>query len=92
MLQQFSLLYIRKLYKEYKELYKQYQEIVANFCPDKGDLSEGCQGSVFSKIPHSRCSAEFSCPGTAESGTISHPAACEQFVLFSQTVKERSEI
>ena len=56
MLQRFSLLYIRKLYTEYEELDMQFPEIVANFCSDKKDLSEGCQGSVFNKITHSHCS------------------------------------
>lgn len=74
MLQRFSLLYVRKLYKGYEELDTQFQEIVANFCSDKEDLSEGCQGSVFNKIPHSHCSTQLCQPGTAQLGMISHTA------------------
>lgn len=51
----------------------QFQEIVSNFCSDKKDLSEGCQGSVFNKITHSHCSTQF-CHPTDQSGMISQTA------------------
>lgn len=72
----------KRIVQEFKELYEHYQESAANFCPNKGDLSEVCRGRVFNRIPYSRGSSQFSYPGSAQAGTVSHPAACEQFVLF----------
>lgn len=50
-LERFSLWRIGKLYKGCKELYEGYQEIIANFCPNEGDLFEVRQASVFDEIP-----------------------------------------
>ena len=49
-LEQFSLIY-KRIVQELK-LYERHQESAANIYPNKGDLSEVGQGSVFDRIPY----------------------------------------